>query len=293
MKPVSELFVNLGRKIREKREEAGLSQAKLGDQVGLSRASISLVEKGFQRVQLDTLYSIAQALNVSPDIFIKEEDPWLWGRIHPNHLKELNPSLRGWLKTAIARDGVRKKAPSSDLLRQGFDAEDWNEFFDILWGMKLTQSIPVDVRRVADAVGVSVLSAPYEGRVSSVLIEIGGSPVIALNSARPLPELRFTAAHAMAHYLVHRKDFHLDVEIPLKVRGNEAEANLFAANLLLPRRRLKEEFGGGHVLLNHESLVLALADRFQVPTGVLWLLLLDDVVNRTKQEAESGDADGV
>lgn len=49
------------------RERAGLSQEALGEQAGLHRTAIGLLEKGARVPRIDTLLKLAVALDVEPD----------------------------------------------------------------------------------------------------------------------------------------------------------------------------------------------------------------------------------
>ena len=57
--------MDIGERIRKLRTEAGISQETLGDQVGLTQASISRVETGKQQLRLVTLDKVAAALNIT------------------------------------------------------------------------------------------------------------------------------------------------------------------------------------------------------------------------------------
>ena len=59
------IYVLLGEKVFEKRRQLGLNQKDLADRVGLTRTSITNIEKGIQRIQLHTVYQIAHALGIS------------------------------------------------------------------------------------------------------------------------------------------------------------------------------------------------------------------------------------
>jgi transcriptional regulator with XRE-family HTH domain len=58
------LFEIIGLKIKNFRENKKISQTELGDTVGLTRSSVANIESGRQKVQIDTLYNIAQTLEV-------------------------------------------------------------------------------------------------------------------------------------------------------------------------------------------------------------------------------------
>lgn len=63
-----ELREIMGKNIRERREECGLSQSQLGKAIGSTQSYISTIENGSGRiVNCVKLYSIAQALDVSMD----------------------------------------------------------------------------------------------------------------------------------------------------------------------------------------------------------------------------------
>lgn len=60
------IYEQLGQRIRTRREERGLSQAKLGDHVELTRTSISNIENGRQHLPLHALYRFADVLGCRP-----------------------------------------------------------------------------------------------------------------------------------------------------------------------------------------------------------------------------------
>ena len=59
------LYVSLGRMIRSRRARVEMTQDELARLVGMTRTSITNIERGRQKVQLHTLYDIAAALGVS------------------------------------------------------------------------------------------------------------------------------------------------------------------------------------------------------------------------------------
>lgn len=58
------LYEFIGRRIRHFREEADLKQGELAARVQLSRASITNIELGRQRLSIHQAYQLAEALNV-------------------------------------------------------------------------------------------------------------------------------------------------------------------------------------------------------------------------------------
>jgi DNA-binding XRE family transcriptional regulator len=60
----SDLYGHVGRAIAHCRTEAGLTQAEVAAAIGLTRTSVSNIEKGRQKMLLHTLVEIAESLSV-------------------------------------------------------------------------------------------------------------------------------------------------------------------------------------------------------------------------------------
>jgi transcriptional regulator with XRE-family HTH domain len=63
---VRRVYEELGLRIRARREQRGLSQAKLAEHVELTRTSISNIENGRQHLPLHGLYRFADVLGCRP-----------------------------------------------------------------------------------------------------------------------------------------------------------------------------------------------------------------------------------
>ena len=64
---MSSRFVRqFGVRVREMRENRGLSQERLADDAGLHRTHISLIERGQRSARLDTIESLSIALKIQP-----------------------------------------------------------------------------------------------------------------------------------------------------------------------------------------------------------------------------------
>ena len=72
MKPFYEEF---GRTLRDARQRPGseLSQDKLAKRVGLSRTSITNIERGRQQIPLHMLYLLADALGLDPVLLLPDK----------------------------------------------------------------------------------------------------------------------------------------------------------------------------------------------------------------------------
>jgi transcriptional regulator with XRE-family HTH domain len=60
------LYREFGRVLREKRKSAGFTQDDVAGRIGLSRTSVTNIERGRQHVTLHVLYALADAIGAKP-----------------------------------------------------------------------------------------------------------------------------------------------------------------------------------------------------------------------------------
>jgi Zn-dependent peptidase ImmA (M78 family) len=115
---------------------------------------------------------------------------------------------------------------------------------------KFTQAPPVDVKGLAEALGLKVweenLGADVSGIIEFNPAKGGDSGYsIAVNSSDSFFRKRFTVAHEIAHFLLHRdkltKLFKEDRMYRGLINGQrEEEANRLAADILMPRQLVRD-----------------------------------------------------
>ncbi len=66
---MEKIYLEVGRKIKEKRQELGLSQEALSDLSGVSSKFISDIERGVKKPSLATVHKILSALDIDTSIF--------------------------------------------------------------------------------------------------------------------------------------------------------------------------------------------------------------------------------
>lgn len=69
---VDAVYRAFGERLRKQRQQAHLTQEQLATRVGLSRTSITNIEKGTQHISLHLLLELAKALGVSPAALLPE-----------------------------------------------------------------------------------------------------------------------------------------------------------------------------------------------------------------------------
>ena len=129
-------------------------------------------------------------------------------------------------------------------------AEQW----DVMTAARKT--LPVDVHGLPARLGVQVKEAFLADGISGMLERIGDKFLITINAVDPHTRQRFTLAHELGHYMLHRHLIGDGVDDDRAYRSTnigkyhntligpkeETEANKFAANLLMPRDLVRQEW---------------------------------------------------
>lgn len=139
------------------------------------------------------------------------------------------------------------------------------------------ESVPVNIRGLCNELGVQVHSAFLDSEISGMLERKGnGKYKITVNASDRATRQRFTIAHELGHYILHRSLIGDGVDDDRAYRSTnkgkyhntnigprqETEANKFAADVLMPWalvKRHREAYAGPT-----DQLVTELASRFQV-----------------------------
>ena len=99
--PIRAVYREFGQRVRRGRNESGLTQDMLAHQIGLSRTSVTNIERGRQAVLLHQVYDIARALDTTVQALLPDEEPVL--QIAPPALDEAVPEgVRKFLDEELA-----------------------------------------------------------------------------------------------------------------------------------------------------------------------------------------------
>jgi len=109
---------------------------------------------------------------------------------------------------------------------------------------------PLDIERLARALGLTVSLEPMDDDLSGYLEKRSTGWVLGVNNLHHPKRQRFTIAHELAHYFLHRnKKDRFDDEILMRRTKSkdtmEQEADKFAGELLMPSQKFKEMVGEG------------------------------------------------
>lgn len=145
---------------------------------------------------------------------------------------------------------------------------------------------PVDVESIAERQGLLIDFQPLQSDLSGFLFHDEQHAVIGVNSFHPTVRQRFTIAHELGHFLLHQSDsLHVDRAVQAKFRNelskqgtdlDEIEANLFAAELLMPRIMIAQDLHQNDVVdILDDHFFNELAQRYNVSTQALLLRLMN------------------
>lgn len=150
----------------------------------------------------------------------------------------------------------------------------------LLDSLQITR-IPIPVEEIAKKIGVSVVAFDLGEDVSGVLHIKNNSAKIGYNPNESKVRQRFTVAHELGHYQLHRKDDKIFVDnenyyqlimfrsaklnLSAKDITLEQEANAFAAALLMPKSLIQDELKNYNGFdLSDNSMITDLSKKFEV-----------------------------
>tara|TARA_R110001606_G_scaffold399304_1_gene584223 strand:- start:3133 stop:3657 length:525 start_codon:yes stop_codon:yes gene_type:complete len=141
---------------------------------------------------------------------------------------------------------------------------------------------PVSVERIAKKLGARLKFSPLDDELSGMIYVKDGVPIIGVNSLHHPNRQRFTIAHECGHLLFHKaeitKEVHIDKGFPMLMRDSvsaaginemEIEANLFAAELLMPVPLLIAAIDNQPFDIDDESAVSTIAKTFKVSPSAM------------------------
>lgn len=139
---------------------------------------------------------------------------------------------------------------------------------------------PLKLVEITNALGIDVFRSPLPPSVSGLIRKSNTSESgyeIILNKYDIKVRQRFTLAHEIGHYLLHRRDIGDGIQDSALYRSKlssfkETEANKFAASLLLPDKLLTQ-FIYNNSNLTTQQLVSKVAEEFNVSTSAVEIRL--------------------
>ena len=145
-------------------------------------------------------------------------------------------------------------------------------------------SAPVLVEQVAEHLGVEIELADLGEDCSAVLVRNGDRAIVGVNKEHHLNRRRFSIAHEIGHFVLHRGDTYVDkgyrvhfrdLESGSATKREEMEANAFAAALLMPAEWVRHAFNQQPFDLNEDGGLENLARKFKVSAQAMAYRLIN------------------
>lgn len=144
------------------------------------------------------------------------------------------------------------------------------------------QRAPVPVERIIKSRGIVLDYAPLDEDLSGMAYRQDGISIIGVNALHHPNRQRFSAAHELAHHILHADQLHGEIHLSKGLRalrrdsvssqGTDAfeiEANTFASEVMMPRTLLLEACGEEGLDLDDEVKVERLAKKFRVSVSAM------------------------
>lgn len=143
-------------------------------------------------------------------------------------------------------------------------------------------SAPVPIDRIIKKQQISLQYAPLEEDLSGMAYIRDGLSIIGINALHHPNRQRFSAAHELAHHVLHsdviKQAVHVDKGHRVLLRDDvssqgvdalEIEANAFASELLMPRDLVIKALNDDGIDIDDDTQVDALAKKFRVSSSAI------------------------
>ncbi len=245
----------LSSNLQRLRHAQGLSQEKLALAAGISRIAYLKIERCQAEPRAETIRALAKALQVRvPDLLVQGT---VLKRVRFRSLKrlkrreqvliEVGQKLRDFVELEVQLNAGEPK--DFDLLRAVAAKVRGQGIAAVAATMRscfgLSEHEPVhDICGLLEHQGIKVLSVNMatDAFLGLSVSEEDGGPAVIVNTWERLPVEHwiFSAAHELAHLLLHLKAYQVDEE--LENQDEEREADAFASHFLMPEAVFRREW---------------------------------------------------
>jgi len=259
--------VQLGARIAEARDLAGLTQEDVADRTGLGRTVIAKIERGTRKLGATELVSLAETLDRPVDWFFTDSPPAVVSR-------RSDPSVGGRSKVLdtrveriardvdfLAREEELPQVTRLELASLSTTEDSERAAAELRKHLEVRDGPLTNLLAHAEQAGLFAFSLDL-GRDGgdAAYVEVGDVGVAVVNGALDPGRRRFNLAHELGHHVF--MDAYAP-EVGLSPQDErEKLINAFAIHLLLPRsgvRTLISEFG-----TNYRLAAVAAAARYRV-----------------------------
>ncbi|TXJ56223.1 ImmA/IrrE family metallo-endopeptidase [Brachyspira aalborgi] len=133
------------------------------------------------------------------------------------------------------------------------------------------KSCPVRITAITEEYGIDVYNSSMSSNISGAIIKEGDKYVIYVNDKHPKNRQRFTIAHEIAHYILHKEKIGDNLTDNAMYRSKlsnvfERQANILASEILMPVNFVMQ-------FIEENKSVSEMASLFKVSEGAMRIRL--------------------
>jgi Zn-dependent peptidase ImmA (M78 family)/transcriptional regulator with XRE-family HTH domain len=238
------------------RQYRGWSQADIADAAGLDQGHYSRIERGLLNAppMPDTLTAISEALDFPVSYFQQNDElsglplsvhEASWRKrasVNVTELKRLRAELNlriMHLRRYLQAVDIEPERPLPKL-----DADDMGGADKVAAYVRRAWMIPDgpinNLTAICERAGILVIHCDFVEKIDGVTMRLRDvPPIVFLNKNAPPDRMRHSLAHELGHLIMHS----------MPTDEMEAEADLFAGELLAPMDQLRADLIGGRITL--------------------------------------------
>lgn len=164
---------------------------------------------------------------------------------------------------------------------------DTESFINSIFSNNSEIDLPIKIESIVKDLNIDLVKYTFDDDISGVLVLSGSQPTIGINHNHSEVRKRFTIAHELGHYILHRDKGNVmfmdkvlyrknSEEYNVKDERLEKEANYFAANLLMPEAAVRKWFAKSEQTDFYEdSNIKNLAEKFKVSSSAMTYRLIN------------------
>ncbi|WP_118194305.1 ImmA/IrrE family metallo-endopeptidase [Albibacterium indicum] len=158
-------------------------------------------------------------------------------------------------------------------------------FINEVFSNKSNLDLPINIESVVKSLGIDLVNYTFDDDISGVLVLNDPQPTIGVNQAHSKVRKRFTIAHELGHYILHKDQGNMFMDKVLFRKSSEGytvkdeklerEANHFAANLLMPADLIKGYLAKNEIDFYEDSDIKRMAEDFGVSSSAMTYRLIN------------------
>ncbi|MDH6138228.1 MULTISPECIES: helix-turn-helix domain-containing protein [Kitasatospora] len=271
----AESWNEIGERVAEARQAAGVNQGELAMRLGLDRTALVRIESGERKISAMELFQIAEALGVPAAHFVMRPPTPLVSRRHGLD-EDADDATRtrfrfDALLEAHARDAqwlIEQGflVPPTSLVRPEGPVDPASLAQTARAAIGKSRGPLGGLARIAEQYGLYLLSVDAEGEGASLLLDGFGVAVVGGQAAPG--RRRWTGAHELGHHLL-QDEYHSDLSVAAGRDEREELIDRIADEFLMPDADLQEAWRQRAQDTEPRSFFIEIAARYRVSWGVV------------------------